>query len=186
MDEFDFYILILFVSVIFLVAFISFLVYAYKCGKENEANFLDWRNGIILKYGEPTLEINQGVNIGDYLILVFDQARKIVIHQNEYDYSDILDFSVDGQPSYTTTTSTGSMIGRGIVGGIVLGGVGALAGAATSKKNTTSEIRSYRITIYLKNIQKPVEDFFASNLETAQQVEGILRIIIDSNRNLEH
>lgn len=176
----------IFIMVIFLIAFIRFVVYACKRVEENEAIFLNWKNEIILKYGEPTLEINQGFNSGDYLILVFDQARKIVIHQNEYDYSDILDFSVDGRPSYTTTTSTGSMIGRGIVGGIVFGGVGALAGAATSKKNTTSEIRSYSIAIYLKNIQKPVEDFLAFKLETAQQVEGVLRIIIDSNQNLEH
>lgn len=175
-----------FIFVVFLLIFIWMVWYGYSSSKKDKVAFLNWKNEVIFKYGEPTLEINQGHNSWDFIILVFDQARKIVIHQNEYDYLDILDFSINGQPSYKTKTSTSSMIGRGIVGGVLLGGVGALAGAATSKKDTTSEVHYYRITIYLKNIQKPVENYLAFNLSTAQQVEGILKIIIDSNQNLEH
>lgn len=176
-----------FIFVVLLLIFIWMVWYGYSSNKKDEVIFSNWKKEIILKYGEPTLEINPCKFLEkDFLILVFDQAKKIVIHQREYDYSDILDFSVDGQPSYTTTTSTSSMIGRGIVGGVMLGGVGALAGAATSKKNTNSEVHHYSITIYLRNMQHPVEDYKALNLSIARQVEGVLKIIIDSNQNLEH
>lgn len=39
----------------------------------------------------------------------------------------------------TTTTSTGSVIGRGIVGAAVAGPLGAAVGAATAKQNTVNQ-----------------------------------------------
>ena len=47
------------------------------------------------------------------------------------------------QLSSKTKTSTGSAIGRGIVGGALLGPAGAIIGAGTAKKNTvTKEVDS--------------------------------------------
>lgn len=66
----------------------------------------------------------------------FSLIRKIVINECVHAFSDIIDFSVNEKKSYKSSTSTGSIIGRGIVGGVLLGGVGALAGATTAKKNT--------------------------------------------------
>lgn len=44
----------------------------------------------------------------------------------------------------TTTTNTGNMVKRGLVGGVILGGVGALAGAATAKQTSETEFGSQR------------------------------------------
>ena len=47
-------------------------------------------------------------------------SEKIVINECVHAFSDIIDFSVNEKKSYKSSTSTGSIIGRGIVGGLSL------------------------------------------------------------------
>lgn len=71
--------------------------------------------------------------------------------------SQILSLEVieDGQTvSHSTTTgggeiktSTGSMLGRAVVGGVLLGGVGAIIGGSTARKTTTSEAVTHTNTV---------------------------------------
>jgi hypothetical protein len=61
----------------------------------------------------------------------------------------------DGQTvSHSTTTgggeiktSSGSMLGRAVVGGVLLGGVGAIIGGSTARKTTTSEAVTHTNTV---------------------------------------
>lgn len=79
-------------------------------------------------------------------IQIYDEKDVIFIGDRELKYNMILGYTLSDN-SHTITqggnmqakTSTGSMIGRGIVGGVLLGGVGALAGAATAKQNIQKE-----------------------------------------------
>lgn len=179
---------VLFLFVLFVIIATGFSVLGIKIDTENrETVFLEWKKELVPLYGESTLEIHPNGFMNKYCsVLVFDQIRKIIINQTVYDYSDILDFSVNGQMSYKTSTSTGSMIGRGIVGGVLLGGIGALAGASTGNKHTTSQVGLYTITVNIRNMQHPIEEFKTQSLAIANQFEGVLKIIIDSNQNLEH
>lgn len=179
---------ILFLFVLFVIIATGFSIIGIKIDNENiETVFLEWKKELVFLYGESTLEIHPNGIMSKYCsVLVFDQVMKIIINHTVYDYSDILDFSVNGEKSYKTSTSTGSMIGRGIVGGVLLGGIGALAGASTGNKNTTSKVDSYTITVNIRNMQHPIEVFTTPSLAIANQFEGVLKIIIDSNRNLEH
>lgn len=62
---------------------------------------------------------------------MFDASSTIIINGKTYPFNDILDFEVEsvsqGGQIYATKTSTGRMVGRGIVGCLLLGGVGAIA-----------------------------------------------------------
>ncbi len=95
-------------------------------------------------------------------LFIFEDSRMIVLYGNEYKFSDILGFSlVDDATSETITTSTGdaktstgSMIGRAVVGGVLTGGLGAVAGAATAKKNiatnaTSQTTTTHKYTVYV-------------------------------------
>lgn len=78
---------------------------------------------------------------------------KIVV----FPVSQILSLEVieDGQTvSHSTTTgggeiktSSGSMLGRAVVGGVLLGGVGAIIGGATARKTTTAETVTHTNTV---------------------------------------
>jgi hypothetical protein len=58
-----------------------------------------------------------------------------------YEFCDALTCEVVVDDKTVIETSTGSMIGRGLVGGVLLGGVGLLLGGATATKNKKVEIK---------------------------------------------
>lgn len=114
------------------------------------------------KYGKPdkTIETFYNTGEGGYLDLInecrlYVQAKHLVITTPSTLYSipfarvvgyEIID--VNGNSSTPlisasttiTKTDTGDMIKRAIIGGVVAGGVGAIIGAATAKRTTTSEL----------------------------------------------
>ena len=119
---------------------------------ENEYSL--WEVDLEKKYGIPTLKIkptNQSLS-KNVVVLVYDTRKTIYINGKGRKYSDIIDFNVNDQTSYKTTSSTGSMIGRGLVGGLLLGGVGALAGATTGEKSTIKGASTYRINVIMRNM----------------------------------
>lgn len=113
---------------------------------------------LLNKFGTCTVDIKLG-KTDMYIesrLFVFEDSQTIVLYGNEYKFSDILGFSlVDDSTSETITTSTGdaktstgSMIGRAVVGGVLTGGLGAIAGAATAKKNIATNATSETTTIH--------------------------------------
>lgn len=151
--------------------------------KQNE--FQEWKDFLIAKYGKMDAGFCSFLSPKkNNSIYIFDSSKKIIINGKEYNYSDIMDFAVNNQMSYKTSNSTGSMIARGIVGGVLFGGVGALVGATTAKKNTTSDIKSYNIDIYIKSINCPIERYKPETEDATRRLVSYLKIIIDSNQNL--
>ena len=114
-------------------------------------------------------------------ILVFSNSEKIVINECVHAFSDIIDFSVNEKKSYKSSTSTGSIIGRGIVGGVLLGGVGALAGATTAKKNTIEKVDGYTIRITMRGFDKPDIKIHTMFEDYMEEVTSVLKKVIDYN-----
>lgn len=86
--------------------------------------------------------------------------------------------------SQVTRTKTGSMLGRATVGALTFGVAGAVIGAVTAKKESTSTISpnhssSYIVKIGIKSIEEPVLALeFGNNKSKAEEVYALMQAII--------
>lgn len=178
-------VLIAFGFLFFLIVIVAIIAEIEEKKDENEYSL--WEVDLEKKYGIPTLKIkptNQSLS-KNVVVLVYDTRKTIYINGKGYKYSDIIDFNVNDQTSYKTTSSTGSMIGRGLVGGLLLGGVGALAGATTGEKSTIKGASTYRINVIMRNMNDPIVTYVTSENECAQKMIAVLKNIIDYNEKIE-
>ncbi len=169
-----------------------------------EKDFATAFGALVDKYGEPTTSYQLGsdsTKTSSYLY-VFEGPKIISLKDEILPFKKILGFSLNddsetvlhNETSYksTTTTNTGSMIGRAAVGGVLLGGVGALAGATTAKKetittptiaNTTTTIKhKYSLYLNLDDLANPIREIkLGSDTKRAQTIANIFNIIIQRN-----
>lgn len=121
----------------------------------------------------------------------------VLIQDTPIPFQKILSYSLcDNQQIIATTTgeansstSTGSMAGRALVGGVLLGGVGTLAGAATAQRDT--EINSttsydtrhdYIIYLSIDDMANPqIIIRFSHDADTANKTASIFNIILKQN-----
>ena len=159
------------------------LVFAFIKVCTDNSQHKAFREAIVAKYGEPTKVID-GYAMGDNeTVYVFEQPQVIVIKGNEYSFDSLLDFSVNGVQSYKVSTSTGSALGRGIVGGVLFGGVGALAGAGTASKKANPNGTDYLICITTKDLANPMIEYRTKYDKRANELISVLKIILDSQKN---
>ena len=72
-------------------------------------------------------------------IRLYGYSKKFEMRGKIYNYSDLTRIRTDEQRPrdiYISSTNTGSIIKRAIVGGVVAGGIGAIVGATTAQKTT--------------------------------------------------
>lgn len=153
-----------------------------------EREVISWKSNLREMYGYETLEIKPTGNsyMGkESIVLVYDKHETIIMNSRAYRYTDIIDFNVNNQMSYKTSTSTGSMIGRGVVGGLLFGGIGALAGATTGNKTTNPEVTEYKINVIMRDMSNPVVTCIFDHSEDAQRMIAVLKNIVDYNEKLE-
>lgn len=134
-------------------------------------------------YGENNIKYYQD-------ILIFQEPKIIVFGRKEYSFKDILNCSMFDKPqnsvpiSKVTRTKTSSMLGRAALGALTFGVAGAVVGAVTAKKESTSTITpthsgSYVVKIGLKSVEKPVLTLeFGSNKSKAEEVYALMQAII--------
>lgn len=139
-------------------------------------------------YGVGFIEIGYGVVIND-------TTNKIFINSHEYNFDDILEFSVQDNSvtihsgsTSTAKTNTGSMIGRAAVGSVLLGGAGAVIGGATAKRDiynsgsSSSIYHDYSVIITVNNITSPNEIVKVGNDgETLNKITSTLTVILHNN-----
>lgn len=170
--------------------------------EKQEAEYNTQRTKLIGRLGECVLDID----LGDYEeydvnthVMLFESSQIIRIKAQEYKFSDILGYSlVDDATSETITTSTGtaktstgSMLGRAVVGGVLTGGLGVVAGAATAKKNisdnaTSQTTTTHKYTLYINvnSLQEPTIALkIGYNVSKAQKLAGAINVIIERNKN---
>ena len=166
--------------------------------KETDKKYNAFINDIKAKHGEPVRIIPIEFYDDDFIlqhndILVFPKTKTIIIGQNEYSYSDILGCAlIDNNPQTltsgqvtTTKVNTGSMVGRAVVGGLTLGVAGAVVGALTASKETSSEtivpnhVGMYDIKINVKSITNPTIVLNLYNRkDLAEEIYNLLQAII--------
>lgn len=100
-------------------------------------------------------------------IRVFEESETIVITDVPYKFSDIISLELYDESTIIITNSvtkrdTGSMIGRAVVGGALIGGVGAVIGGVSAKQNTVAtQETSHHYCLYLtiNNLTNPLISF---------------------------
>lgn len=156
-------------------------------------------------YGNCSLDILVGprnLNTSDH-VFFFEQSAMMVLYNEPISFEKIIGFSLNddtktimqNETTYTstTTTSTGSMLGRAVAGGVLLGGVGALAGATTAKKETittpslgqtTTTIKhKYDLYLNIDSLSNPtrVIDLGTDTLK-ANNLANAINVIIQRNK----
>ena len=174
--------------------------------KQLEVNHKNYVDSLVVKYGncDKNIKLNPKRPFGFNEILVFGQSKHIVIAKKEYNFSDILDCTVNddikeketvqtfrGNSTATSKTNTGNMVGRAIVGGVLLGGAGAIIGGSTAKRNTVIEHgmdtsihnkeveHNYTVAITVKDISNPVLYLnVGSNTGLKDEIISLMKVVM--------
>ncbi len=123
-----------------------------------------------------------------------------VFNYSVLEYKDIIsvDFVEHNNQTTNTITSTnrGNQIAGTLIGGALLGGVGAIIGGTTAKKTsksiTTTSINGYELVLSVANMQDPIHNIVFQNLfkdakSTAQHWYGIFSTMIhESNQEQQN
>lgn len=146
------------------------------------------------KYGDNLIQIK----FNNDSLIVSEKNQCAVILGKEYNFSDIIGCTLyDNVQNKTITTSegkaktsTGNMIGRAVIGGVLTGGLGAVAGAATAKKNITTISTSqtitthdYTIFVNINSLSNPTlslkigNDYYKTN-----KIINLLNVIVEQNK----
>lgn len=156
------------------------------------------------QYGNCTLDVYidyfQEYVLANH-VFIFEESKILYVANEPIPFEKILCFELkDNQstitkttsPKYKTSTNTGSMLGRAIVGGVLTGGVGAVVGAATAKKTTkvveegkttTTVKHNYRITLTIDDMANPVRVIDCKyHQDKAEQIANVLNIIMHRNQ----
>ena len=171
--------------------------------KQNKLKMFDEQNGgatssfhsVLPDYSNREVDIRVYEKT-QYVAILYNQVVVTVIPFNSiisYRESEQRETILDNAIT-TTTTNTGSMIGRGVVGGVLLGGVGALAGAATAKQSSETEFGSQKefksqfLSLTLNSLSTPnLTFYFGTDLIPQQAADyrkaiSIFDIIIARNK----
>lgn len=106
-------------------------------------------------------------------------------------YKDLISSELFEDGTTVTKTMRASQIRGAIVGGLVLGGVGAIIGGLSGKNQASSRVKEVTLRIVVNDIQSPLHDVNLLNLETtkdnavykqaieqARQWQGIMEVAI--------
>jgi hypothetical protein len=112
--------------------------------------------------------------------LAVDETRQLVclLFSNEsqsprtISYKDILSAELFEDGSSVTKTARGSQVGGAIVGGLMLGGVGAIIGGLSGKTVTTGKVKRVELRLTINDTKAPLHDIAFMNTEGAK--DGIV------------
>ena len=140
--------------------------------------------------------------IGNYLFLMDDFFKVLVLvgpdcHES-FNYSDIIEVSYEENGSQLYTKSAGRTIGGAIVGGVLMGGAGAVVGGLSGASKQNKEIENMDIKILLRStsrtscvlhfkevdrVLKTKEEadrkLYEKYVKNANQAKDVLSVIID-------
>ena len=141
--------------------------------------------------------------IGNYLFLMDDFFKVLVLvgpgHHEIINYSDIIEVSYEENGSQLYTKSAGRTVGGAIVGGVLMGGAGAVVGGLSGASKQNKEIKNMDIKILLRSksrtscvlhfkdvdrVLKTKDDadrrLYETYVKNANQAKDVLSVIIDN------
>ena len=146
--------------------------------------------------------------IGNYLFIMDDFFKVLVLigrgTHEIFNYADIIEVSYEEDGNQLYTKSAGRTVGGAIVGGVLMGGAGAVVGGLSGASKQNKEVKSIDVKILLRStsrsscvlhfndanrILKTKEDSDKSLYETytknANAAKDILSVIIDNAKQIQ-
>lgn len=146
--------------------------------------------------------------IGNYLFIMDDFFKVLVIIGEKsheiFNYADIIEVSYEENGSQLYTKSAGRTVGGAIVGGVLMGGAGAVVGGLSGASKQNKEVKSIDIKILLRStsrtscvlhfkdidrVLKTKDDSDRKMYETytknANEAKDILSVIIDNAKQVQ-
>lgn len=177
------------------------LIAISESGKVNKVfNYIN-ATSLPLKRGDKSTTNTK--EVGNYMFIMDDFYKVLVIiGQGTHDiinYADIIQVSYVENGTQLYTKSAGRTVGGAIVGGVLMGGAGAVVGGLSGASTQNMEIRSIEVKILLRNTNRTscVLNFMKANRnlktkdetdrrlyesysKSANQAKDILSVIIDN------
>lgn len=140
---------------------------AFKNGKKEKA-----------RRKELNFNVTKSVILKDFTRLELDsKTKKLMINNVIYTKADILGCEFKNNTIAQTKKSTGSMVGRAVVGGALTGGVGAVIGGVTGSSKTKEKHVSSELLLTTNNINKPLVILPFNTENIAREWHSIINII---------
>lgn len=138
-------------------------------------------------------------NNGDTGIAIDEERKKVVLIKNgsagvdlkPITYRDVLssEIFVDGET--ITKTARGSQLGGALIGGLALGGVGAIIGGLSGKKRSSEKVKRVDLRITVNDTKSPLHDInfmdiegkkdgivYKSAMDQARHWHGLIAVLI--------
>lgn len=158
------------------------------------------------KRGEKTTINTKAV--GNYLFIMDDFFKVLVIIDEKsheiFNYADIIEVSYEENGNQLYTKSAGRTVGGAIVGGVLMGGAGAVVGGLSGASKQNKEVKSIDIKILLRSTSrsscvlhfkdtdsdlKTKDDSDRKMYETftknANEAKDLLSVIIDNAKQIQ-
>ena len=165
-----------------------------RSDKEKEARYIERKaretQNLKTKYGERL----QIIDVVNDTIVISEENRCVRLNGRDYKFEDIMGCQTTYEESRETKTtsagnsktSTGNMVKRAVVGGVLTGGLGAVAGAATAKREisveSTSRVivsRYYTVHVTINSLESPtINIVVGEDAPKARQISDIFNVII--------
>lgn len=81
---------------------------------------------------------------------------------NTIDLNKVIDIELREDNDIVTKVSTASVVARGVVGGVVAGGIGTIIGGATAKSNSSSSLKEISIRFKLSDMNNPYQEILVA------------------------
>ena len=170
---------------------------------KNIFNYVDANNLLDKKGDKTTIEIK---NIGSYSFIMDNYFNIIIIITSNwykvFNYSDIINVSYEENGKQLYSKSSGRTVGGAIVGGMLMGGAGAVVGALSGGSKVNKEVTEMNVKIVLRSTSQPTcilqyndakknlntkndidNQLYTSYLKNAIQAKDLLSVIIDKSDN---
>jgi len=204
----DFYI---YFFIIFVVMFIIFMYNKSEIAKRKEEhqNYM-YSESYKLKDIKATQKMEDYTNECRIIIdeeknkfSVIGYSRGEKIPTKIYDYKDLLEVEILEDGDSTTKTSRGSQMGVCLLGGLALGGAGAVIGGLSGKKKQIDTVRQIDLKLIINDMKNPIFilNIFESDAgigfkkasatyikykEQAQKWHSLLTVIIKKADEMDH
>ena len=181
------------------------IAYCASGGVGSVFNYIN-ANSLPKKRGEKSTVNTKAV--GNYLFIM-DEFFKVLVIVGEsshevFNYTDIIEVSYEENGNQLYTKSAGRTVGGAIVGGVLMGGAGAVVGGLSGASKQNKEVKSIDVKILLRstsrsscvlhfkdidrvlktkeNADRKMYETFTKN---ANEAKDILSVIIDNAKQIQ-